>query len=320
MAIAALPIAFTMWTVATAQFAPDRLLAVDLIRHTTLHVWCLASLVLLAALALALRRPPAPRRRWLAIAAVLLPPWLYAAGVATPWRIAPLRHNQQAAPEQSVRVLVWNVLETNRQHVAVQRAIERVDADVVAIIECSESLLKSLEPLRGRYPYWSPEAGGPPRGIVVFSRVPDTRFREVPTAGAAVAVETQWAASPESRPHKTLFVHTTSPRRPDRVEQRDAELAAVGRWAAEHAAAPAIVAGDLNTTPYTPVFRQLLRAGSLEDSRAYRGHFATWHAAMGDFGIPIDHALVNRHVRVSYRGVAEGLIGSDHRGVVIELE
>jgi len=103
-------------------------------------------------------------------------------------------------------------------------------------------------------------------------------------------------------------------------------LERAGEWAAEWAArgaeatgGRAVVAGDLNATPWSPIFHRVLDLGRLRDSREGFGLHRTWpsgiHALLR---IPIDHVLVGEGVTVLRREVGPH-IGSDHRPVIVDL-
>ena len=104
-----------------------------------------------------------------------------------------------------------------------------------------------------------------------------------------------------------------------------------GRWngaeraferAAEVAAAladqPVLLMGDLNVTPWSPVFARLLKDGDLRDASGARGLTTTWPANCLWCGVLIDHVLVDPKLAVIGSRVAQD-IGSDHRPVVAEL-
>ena len=98
---------------------------------------------------------------------------------------------------------------------------------------------------------------------------------------------------------------------------RNEQLSAVADWVAGMHG-PVVVAGDLNTTPWSPYFREFLKRSGMRDSRRGFGVQATWPDNLGSAGIPIDHALVSDGVYVQDRRV--GLpFGSDHRPIIVDL-
>ena len=74
---------------------------------------------------------------------------------------------------------------------------------------------------------------------------------------------------------------------------------------------PVIVAGDLNTTPWSHGFQRLIRPRGLRDSAVGHGVQTTWNARRWVPRIPIDHVVVSPEVRVVARRVGPD-VGSDH--------
>ena len=95
------------------------------------------------------------------------------------------------------------------------------------------------------------------------------------------------------------------------------ELAQAGE-AIGYATSPSLLLGDLNTTPWSPYFRKLLRAGELRDSARWKGWNPTWNPGISWLQLPIDHCLVSDEIGVAERRVGPE-IGSDHRGVVVDV-
>ncbi|MEW6714582.1 MAG: endonuclease/exonuclease/phosphatase family protein, partial [Nitrospirota bacterium] len=79
-----------------------------------------------------------------------------------------------------------------------------------------------------------------------------------------------------------------------------------------------IVAGDLNSTPLTPMFRKLLKISGIRDSRTGFGWQPSWPTYFPVFWIPIDHILVSPEVHVHERATGSR-IGSDHYPIFAEL-
>lgn len=79
----------------------------------------------------------------------------------------------------------------------------------------------------------------------------------------------------------------------------------------------AIVAGDLNVTPWSPAFGYLTNTG-LRDTALGQGWRPTWPAALGIAGIPIDHVLASPRLEVRDYRLLDAM-GSDHRPVAVSL-
>ena len=98
------------------------------------------------------------------------------------------------------------------------------------------------------------------------------------------------------------------------------ELERVVELAARSAAVagPLIVAGDFNTTPYSPYFADWLEAGALTDSRRGRTLSPSWPTMLQLAAIPIDHVAVNDGFTIlSHRRLPN--FESDHFGALVEV-
>jgi endonuclease/exonuclease/phosphatase (EEP) superfamily protein YafD len=82
---------------------------------------------------------------------------------------------------------------------------------------------------------------------------------------------------------------------------------------------PVVVLGDLNTTPWSPFFSDLLREGGLQDTSAGRGIFASWPSALPFLRIPLDHCLVSPGFAVCDKRVGPR-VGGDHLPIVVTLQ
>ena len=113
-------------------------------------------------------------------------------------------------------------------------------------------------------------------------------------------------------------VHPTSPLPSEadgRARNRELEhIAEVARATGP----PLIVAGDFNTTPWSPHFADLLAAAGLRNAADGHGYLGTWPPWFWPGLIPIDHVLLKGPLAVTTlrRGPQ---IGSDHFPIIADL-
>jgi len=168
---------------------------------------------------------------------------------------------------------------------------------------------------RGSYRF---ESFDPGEQIVV---VLDTRrARRVgqlihPVRNSAIAFDVE-IVEPRQRVH-LLALHTPSPLTPGRSATRDRRLAEVARWASR-VDGSTVLFGDFNATPYSKSFERLLHDSGLENSLDPVGWQPTWPAALGRFGIPIDHLLHSPDFVTLERDTGPAL-GSAHRSLWVTL-
>ena len=222
-----------------------------------------------------------------------------------------------AGPASRVRLMLANVYLGNSDYDALVSAVHDESPDVLVLEEVTRPWWVHLDALRAEYPYYNalPKRGG--SGIVLFSRLPLDEveiltFDEPAWPGMFARVEVG------GRPVSVLALHPPTPMRRDKFQARNLQVAAA---AARLRATPGpkILVGDLNTTPWSPYFADLVRDAGLDDPRLGSGIWPTWPMPMPALlRIPIDHCLTSDDVRVESIRTG-GRTGSDHRPLVVDL-
>jgi endonuclease/exonuclease/phosphatase (EEP) superfamily protein YafD len=117
-----------------------------------------------------------------------------------------------------------------------------------------------------------------------------------------------------------LTIHTRAPLRRGHFERRNKVLAA-STVLVKSLSSPKILAGDLNTTPWSPYYHCLVKETNLVDARKGFGLLTSWPTFLhfGWLMIPIDHCLVSKDIRVIKAQTGER-IGSDHLPLIIAME
>lgn len=195
--------------------------------------------------------------------------------------------------------------------------IERESPDAVGIIELTPHVAAGLAGLARRYPVSRIEPRDDPFGIGLWSRLPASQVDlvEMPPLGFP-ALQLHWA-TPE--PGSLWLVHPFPPISAEATEWRDAQL----RYAAGliRGDEDAVLAGDLNATPWSSAYRQLRSEAALSDSNADGWPWPTWFGpglVSAILAVPIDHVLHGS----AWRSVEHRIgpdIGSDHRPLIVEL-
>jgi endonuclease/exonuclease/phosphatase (EEP) superfamily protein YafD len=118
-------------------------------------------------------------------------------------------------------------------------------------------------------------------------------------------------------PIRYLALHTSWPVTPGLARSRDRALGTAARFVAAEVG-PAVVLGDLNTTPWSPTYSDFLRTSGMYDASSGSGWQPTWLAGFWPLALRIDQVFVSPGVCVdgTYTGPA---IGSDHRPLVARL-
>lgn len=216
-----------------------------------------------------------------------------------------------------LRLVSLNVLTSNSRADLVLDFLRRTEADVILLMEVNDRWLADLAALQTSYPYQLKAAREDNFGIALFSRIPLTNTSvlelgeaEIPTLTAEIELGGQ-----------KIFLLGTHPLPPGSAENsrlRNEQLEKIAATVCSQSL-PAIVIGDLNCTPWSPYFSRLLAAGGLKNTSQGLGVFNSWPATLAIVGIPIDHCLVSRSIRVIQKELGPH-VGSDHLPVIVNLQ
>ena len=216
-----------------------------------------------------------------------------------------------------LRLASVNIHTENQRSDLVLKFLQAADADVILLLEVNEAWMNALQPLRTHYPQVIAEPREDNFGIALFSRLPLTNS-EVIELGQA---EVPSIATTVSVGGEQVFLLGTHPLPPGSAEyarlrnEQLQEIAALIR----RRNMPAIVLGDLNCTPWSPYFTDLLREGELKNTSQRRGLFGSWPAWLPLARIPLDHGLVSQNICVVEKRMGPP-VGSDHLPLILELQ
>lgn len=115
--------------------------------------------------------------------------------------------------------------------------------------------------------------------------------------------------APDGTTFELIFAHTFTPF--SRPPMRDEELKLVAAEA-KSARYPVVVCGDINCSPWSPIFARFLQESNLIDSERGFGCAPTWAFPNSPIAvIPIDHLFVSKDMTVLSRTIGSKF-GSDH--------
>jgi endonuclease/exonuclease/phosphatase (EEP) superfamily protein YafD len=214
------------------------------------------------------------------------------------------------------RLVTFNIWHHNSETSRVAEFMERSEADVLVIQEATPMHARLLRQQLPSYRY-SMLDGTLDDGTIVFSRWPieQSQYVQLTRGGARVAsVVVRW----RDRPIQLYGVHLHWPLGSRVSRYRNAELAKLATMANSAATHPLLVAGDFNITPWSSFYREFVRDSQLRDADVGQPLQASWPAALGPFGIRIDHCLHSKQWdTIETRTGPE--LGSDHLPVIVEL-
>jgi len=215
-----------------------------------------------------------------------------------------------------LRLAAINVHTANERADLVLDFLRSADADVILLMEVNERWMSDLSPLHSSHPHVLAEPREDNFGIALFSRIPLTNHAviELSEAGVpSIKVDMRVGAAMIT----LLGTHPLPPGFSEYARLRNDQL----REIATHVRAqsgPFIVVGDLNATPWSPYFADLLRNSGLKNTSQGRGLHGSWPAWLPVGRIPLDHCLVSPSIGVISKRLGSH-IGADHLPIVVEL-
>ena len=226
---------------------------------------------------------------------------------------------------RTLRVVVTNVLTSNRDYDKWQRSIEPAEPDLIVAAEPDQAWVDEIRKRFGkRLKYEVVEPLDNLYGLAVFCRFPlDAAVEywvqdDIPSVHGTITLESG----------DEISLHAVHPRPPIPPEfksstPRDAELVLVGRHVAEARERgqrqPTLVVGDLNDVAWSATTRLFLRLSGLLDPRRGRGMYSTFHAGYPPVRFPLDHGFFSEDFRLcEMRRLPHS--GSDHFPVLFVLQ
>jgi endonuclease/exonuclease/phosphatase (EEP) superfamily protein YafD len=227
----------------------------------------------------------------------------------------PLR--QPESVTRSIRVMAFNVLESNQKYEETLALIDRLDPDVIGLVEFDVPWEKAFAgKLDAKYPHQV----GPFLGNVIYSKFPFDRLttpvdlvvpRLSPCAFATFSVDGQ--------PVYFMLVHTSSPKSVGWMMERNSQINGIQKSMLNASAfRHVVVAGDFNASTHSHAMEVMIRTSGLRDTRRGYGLLHSWPTWFWPLSTCIDHCFVSDGVRVEDRRCGPS-VGSDHLPVIVDL-
>lgn len=267
----------------------------------------------LAVVALVLAAIALPTRHW--IIATLSVMALVVNGVL----VAPLYLDGQpsaapAAPALTIEHL--NMQGTSNDPRPFVDSLAANPADVIVLLEPGGTWVKALGSADvGGYRSYPLKSGpGHEVDVILLARVPVAGLRR-PADPALPVPSVEFSVKLDGRDVEVLGMHTLSPKNGSRSMGRDRQLEAVASWTNSRQG-PAVVLGDLNSTPWSHAFRALIDATDLRNSQDGYGFEPTWPVQNWFMRVPIDQSLCTQDLTAVGRSLGSGF-GSGHRSLTV---
>ena len=230
-----------------------------------------------------------------------------------------MANDHNSARATNLRVLAYNMHGEATDREMFRDLIERERPDLVVLSEVSGDITALAEQVRALPAYRAGQGPGLLYGAVLFSRwpVPDWHVERTPD-GVGSVLRAQLCASERWRGCLRVIALHAAPPFGDGVTTNEQQLEIAARLAGEAPERLTLLAGDLDLTPWSLEFHELLARSGLVDTALRRGLTATWLSRLPFVGLMIDHVLVSPAIGIVANRLGSQT-GSDHFPVIADL-
>ena len=220
------------------------------------------------------------------------------------------------ATEKPFRAMLMNINANNGNTEQVLESIKKAGPDILLLEEVTPKWAGELEVLNATYPYRVAKPQEGCFGIMLLSKYPleHGKVVQIGQAGAPLIVAEAFL------PQGVVAIIGTHPLPPVGSEgslQRNAQLAAIPHIVHQQQH-PVLLIGDLNTSPWSSHFTQLMKESGLKNSMKGFGHQPSWPVNHFFLRIPLDHVLHSPEITIHNRMVVQD-VGSDHFPVIVDF-
>lgn len=221
-----------------------------------------------------------------------------------------------AANVRTSRVMLMNINASNGNTEQVLNVIQTATPDLLLLEEVTTKWSDHLTVLDTKYPYRIAEVRDDCFGIMLLSKYPlsQSSVTNIGTSGHPSIVTTVHLPQGEI---SVIGTHPWLPIGTNRSRLRNLQLAALPQVVREQKH-PVLLIGDLNTSPWSSYFAQLLRDSGLKNSMKGFGFQPSWPSSINFLRIPIDHVLYTPEIVIRSRAVGAD-VGSDHLPVIADF-
>lgn len=229
-----------------------------------------------------------------------------------PW----YRYSGSYDGEKEIKVYYSNVLTTNENYDLVLSQIRKLAPDIIVFLEINSKWAEAIQPIKKKYKYHKIIPQSDNFGIALLSRhvLEDVEIKHfsrvrVPSIYSKLVIE-----------NKNIHLIVTHPLPPGSIQNfisRNGALKSTGKFI-NTLSGKKVIIGDLNTTMWSPYYKDLIESTDLYDCRRGFGLQPTWPSSQFITMIPLDHCLVSKDIQVYHFEVLSD-IGSDHLPFLVNL-
>lgn len=219
--------------------------------------------------------------------------------------------------DNRIRVLEANVQMTNEHDSRLFDEIRATDPDILLFEEVDDWWDRQFAAMEDNYPHSKHYVTSNYYGITLLSKFPLISPQIHFLAGSRDPSVFAGVRLPSGDEFRFYGIHPRPPTVGQSSAERDAQISAAALAIADDTL-PAILVGDMNAAPWSPIVRRAARIGHLLDPRIGRGWHPTWKANSVLLRWPLDEVLFSSSFQLIDFTVLDPF-GSDHQPTLTTL-
>jgi endonuclease/exonuclease/phosphatase (EEP) superfamily protein YafD len=244
-----------------------------------------------------------------------------------PWYLPALSLSQPG--NANLRVFQLNIAPNNPQFEQILSLVRKENPDIAVFLEADKQWIPRLRSLEDILPYRfeANYRGSAPEGIkqAIYSKLPLENAARKLFADDRTSLVAD--INYQGQVISIIATHPIVPIRRKLFYLRNLQLQQLSKYARE-IKNPVILSGDLNTTMWSPYYKQFERISRLHNTRKGFGILPSWPygdqysryigLVMPLVKIPIDHCMISSQIRTVNTRVGPS-VGSDHLPLISDL-
>lgn len=218
-----------------------------------------------------------------------------------------------------IKILMSNVLKSNNNYKSVLNMVKRENPDILILQETDRKWKANIGELKTAYKYGIEDIRDDCFGIAVYSKEPVENAKVIYFTYKDITLPyITFQADIEDKKVNFITLHPLPPGRADSFEFRNKQLEFTTNWV-KQSKYPVVLIGDLNISPFSYYYKQMVSKAGLVNSREGFGLYQSWPTSVPqEWGLIIDHIMHTRELQtVSFKTCED--IGSDHLPIVARI-
>jgi endonuclease/exonuclease/phosphatase (EEP) superfamily protein YafD len=216
----------------------------------------------------------------------------------------------EAGMTRPYTALILNLHYTNENYDLAADYLEDIKPDILLLMEFSPYWKDGLDSVLQKYPSRVIEMRDDPFGIGIYSNFIINEGMGLELGGTDIP-SLKIKFDIDGKPLSFFAVHLMPPFGQLGSEMRNSQMNGLQKLVKSDTSKRIMILGDINMTPWSPIFQKFESNTMLKNVRKGFGILATWPANLKPLGIPLDHGFVSPNIII--RDIETGPhVGSDH--------